>query len=242
MSLEDLNLDNGESISPNAEAPSEKSEKQKEASRRAQSQLQKTQKDEKKAKQDNNDLFQLLSRFIQNPLYEELIPDVVILLQNAYPSRFILILIALIYPEAAHYLFEKISKSVDTKTYIELYHYPEITPFHNDTLHASLRDWVTLWMTSSQTFLLQDESSVILQQKTMTLFQSPMRDIAHHVIARFFTFFLASKNLTIEPKKAQTYADFIISEYQNVISQFLQTADGDLKKSTEIESKDLFGI
>jgi hypothetical protein len=55
----------------------EVSEKQKESYKKAQAQIQKSQKDEKKAKSDNDDLFAILLRFIQNPYYEELIPMIV---------------------------------------------------------------------------------------------------------------------------------------------------------------------
>lgn len=242
MSLEELNLDGGEIASNASEAPSEKSEKQKESSRRAQAQLQKTQKDEKKAKQDNDDLFLLLARFIQNPLYESLIGDVVLLLQNAYPSRFILVLIALVYPEAAHYLFDKINKHVDTKVYTDLYHYTNLEPFHNDTLHPSLREWVTLWMSSSQEFLRQKESSVVLQQKTITLFSAPTKIVARESITKFFIFFLASKNISIQPNTASTYGDFILTEYEKVILSFLKDADVDLRDDIKLDARDLFGM
>lgn len=107
MSLDELSLESGDGGITSSEKSSEQSEKQRESSRRAQAQLQKVQKDEKKAKADNEDLFRILSRFIQNPLYTELIPDVTILLQNNFPSRFLLFLIALVYPEASYYLLEK---------------------------------------------------------------------------------------------------------------------------------------
>ncbi len=242
MSLEELTLDSGELASNASEAPSEKSEKQKESSKKAQAQLQKTQKDEKKAKQDNDDLFILLSRFIQNPLYESLIPDVVLLLQNGYPSRFILTLMALVYPESAYMIFHKVEKNIDTTIYASLHHYKEQIVFSNDTLHPSLREWVTLWMSSSQLFLLQDESSVILQQKTLNLFETPLSHISHTAVSHFFSFFLASRNIIIEKKQADTYSDFILSEYQNTIKKFLQNADIDLKKAMTIEETDLFGI
>jgi hypothetical protein len=82
----------------------EVSEKQKESYKKAQVQIQKSQKDERKAKSDNDDLFAILLRFIQNPYYEELIPMIIELLQISTPSRLILIYIAILYPEAALYI------------------------------------------------------------------------------------------------------------------------------------------
>lgn len=242
MSLDDISLDGSEIWGTSSETPSEKSEKQKESSRKAQSQLQKTQKDEKKAKQDNDDLFLILSKFIKNPLYEELIPSVVLLLQNSYPSRFILITIALIYPEASHYLFLKLGKNIQTDIYTKIHHYDQVHEFHDDHLDTSIRDWVTLWMTSAQEFLSQNDSSVILHQKMLDLFSSPMRSIAEKSVSVFFSFFLHRSNVTIEPKKSETYALFIISEYEKVIRTFIDTADEELKKPSTINTNDFFGM
>ncbi len=242
MSLDDLNLDGGEIWGTSSEAPSERSEKQKESSRRAQSQLQKTQKDEKKAKQDNDDLFIILARFIKNPLYEDLIPSVVLLLQNSFPSRFTLIIIALVYPEAAHYLFLKLSKNIPTDIYTNIHHYDEIHQFHDDQLDPSLRNWVTLWMSSAQEFLSQSDNSVILHQKTLELFSSPTRSMVEKSMSIFFTFFLRRSNVIIEPKKSETYAIFIISEYEKVLRVFLDAADEDLKKSSIVNTNDFFGM
>lgn len=102
--FESPSLDSGNGPSSGSEKASEQSEKQKESSKRAQSQLQKTKKDEQKAKGDNTILFYILTRFIQNPLYDELIPTVTILLESTYPSRFILCIISLIFPEAAQHV------------------------------------------------------------------------------------------------------------------------------------------
>lgn len=242
MSLDDLSLDGNEIWGTSSEAPSEKSEKQKESSRRAQSQLQKTQKDEKKAKQDNDDLFLILSRFIKNPLYEELIPSVVLLLQSSYPSRFIIVIIALIYPEAAHYLFLKLGKNIPVDLYTKIHHYDNVHEFHDDRLDTSIRNWVTLWMSSAQEFLSQNESSVILHQKTLDLFSWPMRSVAEKSVSLFFSFFLRTSNVSIEAKKSETYAFFIISEYEKVIRTFLDTADEDLRKPSPINTNDFFGM
>ncbi len=242
MSLDDLSLESGEIWGTSSEAPSEKSEKQKESSRRAQSQLQKTQKDEKKAKQDNDDLFLILARFIKNPLYEELIPSVVLLLQNSYPSRFILVIIALVYPEAAHHLFIKLGKNIPIDTYTKIHHYSELCEFHDDHLDTSIRDWVTLWMGSAQEFLSRNDNSVILHQKTIDLLSTSTRNIAEKSVSVFFSFFLKTANVTIESRKSETYALFIISEYEKILHMFLDSADNDLTQKTSVNTNDFFGM
>ena len=242
MSLDELSLDSGEVGWDAREATSEKSEKQKESSRRAQAQLQKTQKDEKKAKGDNDDLFLLLSRFIQNPLYEELIPSVVSLLQGGYPSRFILVIISLVFPEAAYYLMNKIGKTLPDTSYIHMHKYASVYIFHNENLHPSIRDWVTLWMTSAQDFLSHPESSIVLDQKTLSLFSSPSRANAEEGVRIFFVFFLASRNVSIQSTVAQSYAQYIITEYEKVIQKYLESADSDLRAQSSVDVKTLFGM
>ena len=242
MSLDELSLDSGEVGWDAREAPSEKSEKQKESSRRAQAQLQKTQKDEKKAKWDNDDLFLLLSRFIQNPLYEELIPSVVSLLQMWYPSRFILVIIALVYPEAAHYLMSKIGKILTETSYMHMHRYDSAYAFHNEHLHPSIRDWVTLWMTGAQDFLSHPESSVVLHQKTLSLLSSSSRITAEDGVKMFFVFFLAARNVSIQSTVAQSYAQYIVAEYEKVIQKYLDNADPDLRMQSSVDVKSLFGM
>jgi hypothetical protein len=242
MSLEELNLDGGEVWGSSSEAPREQTEKQKESARKAQSQLQKTQKDEKKAKGDNDDLFHILSRFIKNPLYEELIPSTVVLLQNSYPSRFILIIIALVYPEATYFIFEKLSKKISTDLYTKIHHYSEPHMFHDENIHPSIREWITLWMTQTQEYILQKENSVILAQKTKNLLSSDTRESAQECIKTFFIFFLSSRNAIISPNKANLYAEFILTEYEKTIDIFLIESDGDLTKESNINMNNLFWL
>ena len=111
--FESPSLESSDGLTPGTEKTREQSEKQRESYKKAQAQIQKSQKDEKKAKGDNDQLFAILERFIQNPYYEELIPLVTTLLQRAVPSRYILTLIALFYPEATIHLLTAIGKHED---------------------------------------------------------------------------------------------------------------------------------
>ena len=235
-------LDSGNGPSSGPEKTPEQSEKQKESSKRAQSQLQKTKKDEQKAKWDNTTLFYILARFIQNPLYDDLIPIVTALLESTYPSRFILCIIALVSPEAAEHLLGATGRGGEREKFLRLHHYSEKTPFHNDAMHPSIRDWVSLWMTSSQEFLTSSEGSVVLQQKLMTLFSGEKRSLAHEALMLFFSFFLDMRNVSIEKGKAETYAEFISSEYEKSVKKSLTTADKELRLEPTIDASSLFGV
>ncbi len=242
MSLDELSLDSGDGGITSSEWPSEQSEKQKESSRRAQAQLQKVQKDEKKAKSDNEDLFKILSRFIQNPLYTDLIPDVIILLQNNFPSRFLLFLIALIYPEASYYLLEKTGQGAYKQNILSLYRYGEPVAF-SDTIHVSLRDWITVWLTTGEQFITHPEASVVLVQKFSELISSSVQGaVARKSLATVFRFFFQEKNIVLSPEKSLAYSDFILSQLKTSMEASLLHMDSDLKEVKEIRERDLFGI
>lgn len=242
MSLDEISLESGNWGITSQEAPSEKSEQQKESSRRAQAQLQKVQKDEKKAKNDNDDLFRILSKFIQNPLYWEIIPDITILLQNNFPSRFILFLIALIYPEASYYLLEKTWQNQYKPYILSLTRASEPTPF-SDTVHTPLRDWVTVWLTTWEQFIIQPDASVVLLQKLLFLISnSPNNEIAASSLAKIFAFFFTEKNILLSADRARSYSEFILSQIKTSLESNLLHQDSDLRETKEIQERDLFWI
>lgn len=241
MSLDDLSLESSDGNISSAETPSPQSEKQKESSRRAQAQLQKTQKDEKKARSDNDDLFSILSRFINNPLYSELVPEITILLQNNYPSRFLLVLIALVSPEASYYLLEKTGRNDFKSKVLSLYRYPESVEF-TDSIDSSLRDWITLWLTLGEQFITHPEASVVLVQKFSSLLESSHGNVAKESLAKIFQFFFSERNVILSLDKARAYSDFILSQLKTSLDTALIHMDSDLKEVKEISQRDLFGI
>lgn len=58
----------------------------------------------------------------------------------------------------------------------------------------------------------------------------------------FFSFFLDMRNVSIEGKKAETYAEFIISEYEKSVRKSLATADIELRLESTIDANSLFGV
>lgn len=243
MSIDELSSSEwSDSSHHGAEASREISEKQREASKRAQKQLQKTQKDEQKAKGDNDILFAILLRFIKNPLYEPLIPSVVILLQSEYPSSFLLVCIGLVYPDASKYLLERTQRIHEVHKMTTLHTYPEIITFDDRTLDISLREWVTLWMTSGEEYLTSEEHSTILTMKLLTLLRGDSRANAVSGIETIFRFFLAEHRVEISHELAQSYANFILSQLETSLRVFSERLDPDLKKQENIETRDIFGL
>lgn len=242
-----MGLESGDDIESSgltgaAEAPSEKSEKQREASKKAQSQLQKTQKDEKKAKVDNDVLFQILSHFIKNPYYEELVPFVTRLLEIGFPSRYILGLVALVYPDAALHLFTAIWHHDKAMKITSLHRYSEMTDFHEQDIHASLREWVSLWINALEKYITFADASVVTSQKLVILLSDTHSQNAIGSAERFFRFFFVSRNVNISEKQSLQYARFITDTLIQILSKNLLLADEDLKKLDTISENDLFGI
>lgn len=240
MELDNDTLDSGNSLSGSGEAPSEKSEKQRESAKKAQSQLQKTQKDEKKAKSDNDDLFLILKKFIQNPLYEELVPGVVLLLEKGVTSRFILVITALLHPDSTLYILTKLGRHHEIQKMTHVYRYEQKEVFHEQNLHISIRDWISFWMMFSKEFLLQESASVILDVKLIDILSTIDRQKIRQVFWLFFHFFFEEKNVDIPYVKSETYAEFIIWEFEKEIRKKLLSSDIELKLSQTISVDSLF--
>lgn len=232
-----------ESSGHSGEAVREKSEKQREAYKKAQSQLQKSQKDEKKAKGDNDDLFSILFRFIQNPYYESLIPVITELLQNNIPSRVIIGITALVYPESALYVLTKLDKKTIIDSLLGIHRYPEKITFDESSLHHSIRTWMSHWVQFSGNYLVNPDSSVILEQKLLQFIKnSDTRILLERAISQFLFFFFSSRNLEISTKVTDGYADFILREYQKILEKSLDGADSDLMNLESPDQVHLFGL
>ena len=225
-----------------SEAPSEKSEKHRESSKKAQSQLQKTKKDEQKARGDNDALFQILTHFIKNPYYEELIPVVSRLLEEGFPSRYILSLVALVYPDAAVYFFHAVGTPEKAMKITTLHRYDVPTEFQEENIHTTLREWMSIWINSMEKYLILTDNSVITSQKLSSLLRGSSRETAIFASERFFRFFFVSRNLLLPERQAFQYARFITDISLQAVNRFLEGADTDLQKNTSASDQDLFGI
>lgn len=216
-------------ITTSSEAIREKSEKQKESYKKAQAQIQRAQKDEKKAKGDNNELFHILTRCIQNPYYESLIPTITRLLVIALPSRPIIGMLALIYPDATHHVFGAINTGERIHLMQALHRYDEAWDFHERDLHSSIWEWMSVWIESFDKYIIIDGSSLIMQKKFLTLIDDS-ESVILCGITDFVYFFFQSRNIVISQATTESYARFILKNIR-----------GNLEKSlSNHEERDLF--
>lgn len=238
--FESPSIDSGSELSTWWEKSPEKSEKQKESYKKAQAQIQRSQKDEKKAKWDNEHLFHILERFIQNPYYEELIPLVTELLHKTVPARYSLSMIALFYPEATIHLLTTIGKPKDIDLLLSIHRETEMTQFDESSLHPTIRTWMSSWVQSSQQYLVQDDMSIILRQKLLVLLESDsfLRDALSDGIC----FFLQSRNIHTPKRIANSYADHINWEYTIAIQKSLMWDNEWLLVDISVDDHTLFWL
>lgn len=62
------------------------------------------------------------------------------------PSRYIIALTALVYPESALYVLAKLGKKGTIDALLSLHHYEQKEQFNEHTLHPSIRNWMSTWV------------------------------------------------------------------------------------------------
>ena len=244
--MEDLDItsspESSEWGAPSPEAVREKSEKQKESYKKAQAQIQRAQKDEKKAKWDNDELFHILTRFIQNPYYETLVPQVTELLSIALPSRPIIGMLALIYPDAAHHVFHTIGEWDRIHLMQSLHRYDEPWIFHERDLHASLREWISTWIDSFDRYMITEGSSLIMQKKFFTMIEESESTILSG-ITEFVLFFFQSRNIIISRSTTEAYSRFILKNIRSTLQKSIFAhPDADIAADKPLDDMNLFGL
>ncbi len=244
--MEDLditsNSESNEWGTSSPEAIREKSEKQKESYKKAQAQIQRAQKDEKKAKWDNDELFHILTRFIQNPYYEILVPQVTELLAIALPSRPIIGMLSLIYPDAAHHVFHSIWVPERIHLMQILHRYDEPWSFHESDLHTSLREWISTWIDSFDRYMITEGSSLIMQKKFFTMIEQLESTILSG-IAEFVLFFFQSRNIIISRSTTEAYSRFILKNIRSTLQKsILSHPDSDMVVDESLIDMNLFGL
>ena len=224
------------------EAVREKSEKQKESYKKAQAQIQRAQKDEKKAQQDNGGLFQILTRFIQNPFYESLVPKLTELLSLTLPSRPIIGILALVYPDAAHHVFHAINQP-DRLRYLQgLYRYESPWNFQESELHESIRQWMSVWIESLDKYIATNESSIIMQKKFLTMIDESEWVILAG-ITDFVYFFFQTRNIIISVSTTESYARFILKNIRENLEKSVQkNPDNDILDKGGVKDSVLFWL
>lgn len=238
--FESSSVDTWESWGAIVEKSREQSEKQKESYKKAQAQIQKTQKDEKKAQWDNEGLFLILERFIQNPYYEEFIPSITELLKISIPSRFIIFFISLFYPEASLHMLRNIWREKDIDLLLSLHREGELVDFSENHIHPTIRKWMSVWVHSGQVYLTDVSMSIIMQNKLLSLIRSEKQ--IPHILTQWLTFFFLSRNIQTHTNVMESYAKHILSEFDLLLSKSLVHSDDDIIYTPDFEDSTFFWL
>ncbi len=227
---------------PTPETIREKSETQKESYKKAQAQIQRSQKDEKKAKWDNDELFHILIRFIQNPYYETLVPSLTELLRVTLPSRPIIAILALIYPDAAHYVLHSIGRWESIHLLKTLHRYESHWNFHEGDLHESIRQWMTVWIDTFDRYMVHEGSSLIMQRKFISMIENQESVILKGITDIVF-FFFESRNIIISLSTTESYARFILKNmYITLKKSLAMHPDREILEEWKVSDSTLFGL
>lgn len=243
-----MGLDNYESLD---DAPSlsnareESTEQYSERAKKAQIQLKKIQKDEKRAQGDDERLFLILSRFIQDPYFAPLIQNVASLLSLGMPSRAVIAFISLLYPDATYFVLDLLGKPEKLKKFLSLPRYEIMTDFNEQEISPEIRAWMSEWIVMMEAFLLHESSSLLMSKKIVNLITGKnANDIEDH-LSMCLTFFFAMRNVKISHEKSREYARFICRNIAQKIQAFLSLQEKNLQEllaDVSVSSDDLFGI
>lgn len=236
------NLDSLES-SKISEKIIENSEQYQEKARKTQSQLKKIQKDENQAKQDNQKLFLILSRFISDEYYSDLISDVSSLLQASIPSRWIISFIALFYPDATYFLADSLGNKEKINLLLSLPKNENLEIFDEKKIHPNIQKWITEWISLMEKFLIQDNSSILMTKKFLTDISTDKKILIHNILSRFLIFFFKTRNVIISEEKSLEYAGFIQKNLINLLQKYIETQQeivNSLLEDISLSSDDLF--
>lgn len=213
-----------------------------ERAKKTQFQLKKIQKDENFAKEDNQKLFLILSRFINNPYYESLVSEVSGLLSIPLPSRFIIVLIALFHPDAAYFVLDVVGRKEKINSLLSLPQFSSQQYFDEKNIHPELQKWLTEWITSMELFLIHSTSSLLMQKKILQL-SDEEKNKTQKTITEFLKFFFLTRNIFISEDKAKEYTNFIFQNINKIIKKNISLHNDNMNTLLEditLSSNDFF--
>ncbi len=243
-----MSLNNYEWIedSPSLSQSREESQEQyQERAKKAQSQLKKIQKDEKRAQWDDEKLFLILYRFIQDEYYKSLIHNVTSLLSLGVPSRWVISFISLFYPDATYYVVDSLGKPEKLNLLLSLPRYETLTEFNEQDIRIEIRNWISEWIILMESFLLHESSSLLMSKKFMNLLSGEYASKVEENLSDFLKFFFAMRNISISNEKSREYARFIQKNISQKIQSFLSLQEKNLQElitDSNLTADDLFGI
>lgn len=236
-------FDSDEGIDLSGKVSESASEQYSEKAKKAQSQLKKIQKDEKMAQWDNQKLFLILARFINDPYYEKLIKNIVSLLQIGTPSRAVIALISLFYPDATFFVVDSLWKKEKMNLLLSLPRNENLENFDEKNVHPAISGWMSEWIVLMEAFLVMPESSILMLKKFLEIISGNDLKLVEQSLSELLIFFFHSRNISINHSTAENYARFIVKNVRDNIQKYLHSQNQNVQEliaDATIDANDLF--
>lgn len=222
-SLDDL--DSGE-VSAQTRETSEQQKEKKDSYKKWLAWIQRTQKDEKKAQKDNDFLFKIVSKILENEKYDILLPFIVELLEIGTPSNFILWGLSLVYEGAVEIIRNNYSSkewilpSVETnnKLIFDYQKTSELIEFNEENLDKILRNRINEWIEDIYRVVSNDPSTII-SHRFLSLTSEKEKIKFINFLSALLTFFFYDLNIVIQKNTAFNYSEFILWEIRKKVDK-----------------------
>ena len=123
-----------------------------------------------------------------------------------------------------------------------LHRYDELWIFHERELHATLREWMSVWIDSFDRYMTSEGSSLIMQKKFFTMIEQSESTILSG-ITTFVLFFFQSRNISISSPTTESYARFILKNIRTTLQKsILASPDADMVVDEAVIDTALFGL
>lgn len=123
-----------------------------------------------------------------------------------------------------------------------LHRYDEPWIFHERDLHASLREWMSIWIDSFDRYIITEGSSLIMQKKFFTMIEYSESAILSG-ITEFVLFFFQSRNIIISRSTTEAYSCFILKNIRTTLQKAIFAhPDSDMVADESLIDMNLFGL
>ena len=224
-SLDDL--DSGE-VSAQTRETSEQQKEKKDSYKKWLAWIKRTQKDEKKAQKDNDFLFKIVSKILENEKYDILLPFIVELLEIWTPSNFILWGLSLVYVPAVEIIRNNYSNPLlplgegsgvrDNKLIFDYQKTSELIEFNEENLDKILRNRINEWIEDIYRVVSNDPSTII-SHRFLSLTSEKEKIKFINFLSALLTFFFYDLNIVIQKNTAFNYSEFILGEIRKKVNK-----------------------
>ncbi len=188
------------------------SEKFKEAAKKAAAGVKWTKRDEAKAKKYDFLLSTFLVKIILDKKYDSLLKKIFSVMDDGYPSNFVLWILSLVYEPISIKIREVVTGKEPYNLHIEKN--KETIDFRESDLSDEIKKRINYWI-EDVIDSLAIEASFVYTTRTLNLIEGDEKII--DFVSDVFVFFFQELNFSISEKRAKSFSGFIIWEVKKVL-------------------------